>query len=415
MLDPGPLLAHVFVFAATLGIACYGGKKAGVLAPTVVAYFAHLAVALAFYLTSGLWAPDAMHYDDLAQQFMAAWTGNRDLTPFVTAGKEGFPTLLAVLYGAFGHLPFVGILVNIAASTLVVPVSASAARLLGGQSTRQAAWLAGMFPSVLIWGSLLLREALTWLMLAVILRGLAGIVTQRGSVAWNWALAVLPILPLLTLRGTAALLLAPSIVLGYTIASRRRGISALVGLIGIAAAGPILVSAGQGIAGGIDLDSINRQREALAREASSSFAVTQYSSVGELIANVPGATLRGLFGPFPWELPGQSPFLLLDVVSWWALLALTVYSFRRRLTGGPEFFALLMPALTFIVVISITSGNYGTMARLRAQVAILLLPMAGHGLAHLARLVRQHAGAMPEARSPIRSRVRLSTADHSRA
>lgn len=378
--DPAALLALTLFVVGGGCLVGWFGLKERVVAPTLTAYGLHLVVAAVMYALWGLWAPDAMLYDRLGVGFAEVWAGQAQQYPGVTAGKEGLPIVLAVLYTVFGHVPLLGVLFNITLASLTVPVVASTARTLK-LPMETAAWFAALFPAFLLWGSVLLRESASWLLLALVVRGLAGLAEEAADqMVRNWFLVLAPLALLVTVRGTAAILVAAAALFTFSISARNKTVPILIGLLALGAAGPFLLSTGSEIAGGYDVEAINRQRAALSRTASTSFEVESYSSLGDMILSAPVATLRGLFGPFPWELPSLGTFLIVDTLLWWFLVACCILGWRS-VADKRGLWSMLVPALTMLVVLSTTSGNYGTMTRLRDQAAIMVIPLAAAGLA----------------------------------
>jgi len=385
--DPGPLLAHAAMLLLVGIVVLAASERQGVFQQAATALGLHLVIGGVLYGVSGLWAPDAMHYDRLGMAFQKYWFDGGLHEPLVTSGKEGLPSMLAVVYHLLGHHPFLGILLNIGMASLVVPVVASTSRLMS-IDPQLPAWLAAGLPPMLLWGSLLLRESAAWLMLALIVRGLAGLAEGSHPVR-NWLLVVLPLGPLVTVRGTAAVLVGAASLMAFALTARNKVMPVLVGVIGLIVSGPAVASLVNEIAGGYDVATINQQRTALARNSASSFDVETYDSLGGMLATMPLALLRGVAGPFPWELPSLGVFLIMDTLVWWLLVVAVIVGIRhipdRRLV-----LAALIPALVLLVVLSITSGNYGTMTRLRSQIGVMLLPVAGLGMSLLwARLLSQ--------------------------
>lgn len=405
--DPGPLLAHMSILLLVGGITLAVGRRAAVLPQTSISLILHLGVAVGIFATSGLFAPDAAHYDRLGLAYQDYWFGDAHQAPIVTTGKEGIPAMLALLYQAFGHYPFLGVLMNVGMATLLVPLVASTSKVLGIDHTVPA-WLAGCLPPLLLWGSLLLREAAAWILLALIVRGLAGLATGEPRPVVNWVSVLAPLVPLVAVRGTAALLVGSASLIAFAVTARSRVIPVLVGAIGLIVAGPALVSMGEGVAGGYDVNAINQQRAALSRSADSSFEVETYDSFGSMLLAAPMAMLRGLAAPFPWELPSLGPFLILDTLVWWGL-AVTFVIGVTRFPDRRLLLSLLIPAVTLLVVLAITSGNYGTMTRLRYQSAVMLLPVGGFGLTVMlaywrSRRAERHRRASRQVRARVRAR-----------
>ncbi len=113
-----------------------------------------------------------------------------------------------------------------------------------------------------------------------------------------------------------------------------------------------------------------------------------------------------MFGPFPWQVQGirQLP-VVLDVAVWWFLTpslwlgARQAWRILRR-----RVVVLAVPSLAAACLLSLAVGNFGTLARERMQVVVLLIPMVALGLAvRSARrwrpLSRVHRGlSLPEPR-----------------
>lgn len=263
------MLGALLIASCGLIVAAAMGLRARVLAPTMTSLGAHFTVAVFLYMRLGLWAPDAQLYDRLGVLYKSAWFDHGQQQITMTPGKEGFPSVLGLTYGIFGHVPFLGIMLNVIACALLVPVLATTAARLDLNS-RATAWVAAVFPPGLLWGSLLLREAFSWLSLAVIACGLVGLTSRssRSRPAINWLLIIVGTATLLSVRGTAAILVAAAALLTVAAIGKKRFWPLVFGVVTLAAAGPALAGAFQQIAGGYTLQNINQVRGALSREGS---------------------------------------------------------------------------------------------------------------------------------------------------
>lgn len=400
--DPLPVLG-LLLMATTLGsIVFLLAYHVGVVRQTSVALAAHLVVASVMYASLGLWAPDAMLYDRVGDDLAGAMFRGEVGRLQITSGKEGFPYVLAVIYGLFGHHPSIGLLMNVLFCALLVPILAATARRLGGDVSA-CAWLAGCYPPLLLWGSVLLREASAWVLIACVVFALAGITSRHrhAASAWDWPILVLSLGLFTAVRGTAAVLLAAGAVLTVLWSARQKFWAVVVGVLGVILAGPLLSSTYGRVAGRYDLQRINTIRGSLSREARSSFSVGDVSSVTGMVQAIPVSTLRGFLGPFPWEWVRVGPFAMVEGLFWFVLLALAVHGWRRS-GWDRSFIALAAPAASIIVVLAFASGNYGTLLRLREQGAVCLIPLAAMGLMHL----RRHVGERRSARMAERNRRR---------
>ena len=267
-------------------------------------------------------------------------------------------------------------------------------------------WLAALYPALFIWGTLLLREAITWFFLALLSLAAAGLVTRK-SVLGNAVLMGLAFAGLLTFRGSVAIAVIIALIAAVVVA-RRGGISVYLALALAAAVVFLTPLADQvdAIFGRYNFEQLDSSREALRRTADSAFSTGSGGPLTAIVTVLP----RVLFGPYAWE--GNTGLAgVIDGLLWVALLVPAVYGFanaanKRALT------VLLLPSATLLIVLAMTSGNYGTMVRLRVQVAIFLIPLAAAGLAnlrHRRRSSRNSAGHLTATRwqRRVQSRPRV--------
>lgn len=376
------ILATATISLVGLIVVFVAGYQSRALAPTIVSYAIHYVASLSVYSSYGLLAPDAEYYDSAAQ---SRTLGNTGVS--VTTGKEGWIDILAAMYQYIGHAPQLGLIFNAIVAALTVVIVALTASVLS-MPVRVSAWLSCLLPTSFIWSSLLLRESLIWLLLASCALGFAGIVVSKHK--WRYFAAIALALPcLLSVRGTAAVLVAAAGYLAIAMAYRRLAPFLALGGLGLIAitASPIGARL-YAIVGGYSLGSVNTSRDSLSRSANTGWPTVDitgpYSALDALAVTTP----RVIFGPFPWEWPSISPILALDALVWLFILGLATYGFlkhgQRRIA-----LVLVLPAATLLFALILTSGNYGTMQRLRLQSTVFLLPLAAAGLVQLLRIARR--------------------------
>ena len=367
------LVGLILVFVA--------GYHSRALAPAIVSYAVHYLASLSVYSYFGLLAPDAEYYDAAAQSFAL---GSTDVS--VTAGKEGWIDILSAIYEHIGHAPQLGLIFNAIVAALTVVIVAVTASVLS-MPARTSAWLACLLPASVIWSSLLLRESLTWLLIAASALGFAGIAVSKHK--WRYVAVLGLALPsLLSVRGTAAVVVAAAGCLAIALVYRRLAPFLALGGLGLTAvmASPLGARL-DAIVGGYSLDSINTSRDSLSRSAETGWPTVDISGPYSAVEALAVTTPRVLFGPFPWEWLSISPLLSLDALVWLVILGLATFGFlkhgQRRIA-----LVLILPAVALLLALILTSGNYGTMQRLRLQPTILILPLAAAGLAELLRSAR---------------------------
>ena len=91
-----------------------------------------------------------------------------------------------------------------------------------------------------------------------------------------------------------------------------------------------------------------------------------------------GSVLRCRSAPIPGSGRPQAPFAL-DAVLWLTILGFAVLGWWRA-PNRLELLLVVLPALALTGALMLTSGNYGTMQRLRVQTSVLLIPVAAGGL-----------------------------------
>ena len=335
------------------------GSFARTTAPATVGYLAHLAAALAVFVFAGLAVPDAVLYDQTASH--TAPPGS----VILPIGKEGWTTVLTGMYDVFGRLPAVGLIINVTIAGLTVVLFALIARQLG-LPERRTAWFVALVPSGILWSSLLLRESFTWFFVAGCLLGFALIANDRllGGVV----ISVVSLAGLFEFRGTAAIILAASGLVAIPLA--RRQWLLLVSAI-LAAAALTVSPLGSPIRNYIGTYTplqILVSREWLSQNATTGFPVD----------NIWNVATRVLLGPAPWEWPTVGSLLAGDGILWVVVLVLAIWG---SWLAPDRHMALLLiiPALLLLASLALTSGNYGTMQRLRAQPELILLPLAAAG------------------------------------
>lgn len=412
------------------GIAWVWARRIGVTAPLVVGMAIQATLTVSLFAVIGLWAPDAITYDHMGRELASSWQGGPDPTREIGDGKEGFPAILGGLYFLFGSHPSSGLALNWAAhALLVVTVAATAQRL--DLPTRRSAWIAALFPPVLLWGGLLLREALTWLLLALIVFGLVSFArsTLRHHYILYGAVFAGSVISLTWIRGTAALIVGVGGILVLLLTSRRRDFFARLllcltllailtprfgDLVGsylpkgetsasVSATEPPSDSESSSDAAELpsgaaepSSDSARDQeivpdrlaaiRDSLARDSTTSFGQSEASN-GFSVA-VTGS--RVLLGPFPWEWQRTGIPLAVDALLWLGLLTAAAVGTWRSRTNLRMALLVVVPAGLLLGALVVTSGNYGTMQRLRVQSAVLLIPLAAAGCER-----RRHSSEAP--------------------
>lgn len=356
--------------------------------PLWLVYCAHLLAGLLVHTMGLVPQPDALLYDTLARRQVDFWTGTALFEPTFTDGKEGWMLVLAALYWLLTPDVVLGVIVNCIVVTVTAAVLMKTTQRLGWPDAAPKAAYLTLLPGLLLWSILPLRESFVWLFTALAVWGAAGLLTARTRVS-SAAVLVIGLVGSLFFRGSVVVVLVAGLAVGVFLARHRATKLAMVACVVamVAMAGPGL-RAVERTSIGASLDQVNRSRSSLST-AASGFEVERYSGLASVTGTLPSTVPRVIVGPYPNELVELGP---LSVVDWTAWMVLLLAAWRGRRAPGRGRWLLASPAFALVLALAATSGNYGTMIRLREQVAIVLVPLAAAGLSHYAKVRRSDRG-----------------------
>lgn len=414
-----------------------------VLTVFVIALVVRIAVILFLSdLFSGRFVIDDGTYSDIAIAKASGDTAGWNAHTFFL--YEATRTLLAPLtaiYSIFGPVTDLGrLFVAFAGAGTAALVSRLALEELEPRWALMAGGVVAFLPSQVLWSSLILKDALVWVLLATL--GLVVALAARASLKRLFFLGLLAISALWLiafLRQHTLVVASWALMLSCWVgAARYRGVriggGLLIGLL-------VPFFAGTGLGGWslvTDAGSLEQRRLLNAARAQSAFieveevapetAAESDEDFGESIANVPAAATPSagvpptdepagakdsapaplerdlahlpkgvfvlLFEPVPWESGGSTSLKMAraESIVWYPLLALALvglWSFRRYLR------VVLFPLLAgggMLMVYALTEGNIGTAYRHRGEFVWAVIVLAAIGGARLWRESRQGPG-----------------------
>jgi 4-amino-4-deoxy-L-arabinose transferase-like glycosyltransferase len=363
-------------------------------------------------VTPYFFAPDAIGYESVGRDISDYWAGIGFAPRAISEGwRPGYYHLNALFYTAFGDSRLALVVLNMFAGVWTALITFHLTReLLTASSAKAAAVLTGVFPSLVLWSILNIRDSLaTFCTVVVVLYGLRLSRRFRPSHLWIFAVALLG---LALLRDYMAFMVVLGLAIGTATAVRTERVfgtmmfGTVVALVLTYLANQVGLFAAAGPDGGV-LETAQSLRTGLQSGAGSAFGVgAETTTVGQAIQYIPVGAALLLFAPFPWNietalqaaampetLPWHPIFLL-------AILGLRV-SIRNRVTVA------LVPLSVLLVVVSsyaLVEGNFGTAYRHRAQIMPLFFIFSGLGFAWIkARLINQTRWWRTG--TPIRSRI----------
>jgi hypothetical protein len=400
---PSEPFTQAMTIASTIAICWYSIGLAARQSSTVVRQWAiatfciHAALGLfVWFVAPGLIAGDANVYDSQALSLASVWHGG-PATDSLVPGKEAFSVALGGVYWLGGHLPVAGLLLNALAGALLVVIVASTTRRLGGRKASEiAAVIVSLLPSLLWWGSQLLREAFVWVGIAIIIR-LAVESAELGVNRRRGAGMVLASLALLALRAPIAAVVDISVLCALLLGrSRSFGDKARWFVLVLAASGVVLVLLPRFPAleylQSQNVATIARSRNAVIATSNTGFGQPSAPTVGGLIGQLPQTLPLVVLGPLPWQVDSYAWAALIDTASWWFVVVYAVPALLRLpWLKRRAAWICAAPALAILVTLGVTGGNFGLLIRMRAMAIVALAPCSAITLAE--RLSRRRARA----------------------
>jgi hypothetical protein len=348
-------------------------------------------------------APDEFTYHDNGQWF-SWWLQDKVPDAFAykwqSSTQVGYFALVGTIYALFGEYQVLPVLVNCVVGGLCAyPAYLVAARVSGRSAGRGAAVLVTFFPSIVLWSSLLIRDAFALFFLlwcAVLAQSLLEKFRLRTLLTLVLCLAALG-----TLRSYLLVLTAGAAVVAFLVAGVRRPGRAIA--ISVACAVLVLLLVKSSGLGGDYLGDASLQGLAMRRrynglvgEGAIAMEGHDLSTAGGALSYLPVGLAWFLLSPFPWQFAGRQSFAIPEVLVWYACIPFVamgvVFALRRRRRHSlvPLFVGVFVTLLY-----SLVEGNVGIIFRHRAQALVLLLPFAAVGWARRRR-------ARARARRPAR-------------
>ena len=377
----------------------------------IAAFAIRFSVAVTIAVTSdGTLFPDDDGYLTMAGRFASGDTENWD--EFSTWGlwnhNAGFLLPIGILFRLFGFHPLLGQTLSVLAGAIT---AAAVTALVHRHTSATAALCAGLsvavFPSQILWSSLVLKDSFSWMaltLLAVIL----GWWAQKTSIL-NYAIGFLALSCLmfflvhLRSHTFTTVCIAAIITLVSTAKSQRT--AKVVAVMLLLAVLPLTVNAGifsrttfaaTGHLGGIRSNMAAHARTAIGapsqveevREIArleEAIATSTPSAVADLLYLPTGLRVM-LLDPLPNHLDKSSnmKYAFAEHLLWYPLLLLGLIGMvvrRKSLTPEIVFTLLVTGGLT--TMWALVEGNFGTAYRHRGELVWGVAVLAGIGLDHL--------------------------------
>jgi hypothetical protein len=338
-------------------------------------------------LSPMIFAPDTGFYRAMGIDVARYWAGTGLRPEILDRWQIGY----VYLNGAFARLLDDPTWAMVVLNTFVAFWTVILAYLLaracfGVVAARITAVLAAVFPSMVLWSVLNIRDAVTTMVVTAVV--LLGVRIYQDAKTRDVVFLLIGVLALSTLRDYMLVLVLAGLLLGFVSALRPGRVgSTLVG--GVIVVLILLFALEQSETLTREqleapLRSASSLRQGLQVGAGSAFGV-EYSieTPGDAIRYLPVGLAYFLFAPFPWTITSAlQAFTLPEVLLWYALVPFLVIGLGGIVRRDSAASMLLIGVLVVTVSsYALVEGNFGTAYRHRAQVMPLFFVFISHGLA----------------------------------
>lgn len=361
-----------------------GLAAAGILARVGALFVVYGVLAPEFF------APDSATYRGLGGQLWQSWQGLGSGPD--TTWQSSYVVFNAVAHGLLGDARYGMAVLNLFVGVWSAILAYRLGRTCFGEAAGRATGvLVAIFPSLVLWSVLNIRDALATFVVTAL--ALLAVRIYRRVSGPDLLLMVVGLLYLSSLRDYMAVLLLGGVLLGFALALRPgRLVPTLVAGVVLVLGGIFLLERSQVLSPDILEDPLrsaagmrrNLQQDFVSGQAGSAFG-TGYdtSTVGGAIRYLPVGLAFFLFAPFPWAITSVLQLSTLpEVLLWYALVPFTLLGLRGIRTREHSVGLVLVGILAIVVTsYALVEGNFGTAYRHRSQVLPLFFVFAGRGLA----------------------------------
>jgi hypothetical protein len=329
---------------------------------------------------------DATTYHLFGESLNQAWHGDHYhagmYAGFIKSGVGawGMLYLVAGVYELIGSNRFAIQLINasVGSATAIVVYFTAQSLFSNRRVSRLAAILVAFFPSLILWSSQALKDALIIMALALAILATLRLM-EKVTVSYILILGAC-LAALLSLRFYIFYMMAAAVAGSFIIGLKSMSAQSFVqrfiaiGLIGLAFTwfGVIRYASVQFERYG-NLKMIQMSRIDQARSAESGFAKdVDVQTTEGAIAVIPIGLVYLLFAPFPWQLASlRQSIALPEMVIWWAVFPLLVlglwFAIKNRLR---QVAPIVLFTTMLTIAYSVFQGNVGTAYRQRSQLLV---------------------------------------------
>lgn len=396
-----------FLLVGFTFVAYAAGKNRELAAPILVAFTLRsiaLIVDVYFYRLPG--AGDGIGWDRVATYW--ARNGVGGTFEYVHLGHRFYVWLMSVLYAIFGRSRFMIQSINVTLGTLMLVSAAQIAWRLSNdvKVSRQVAWIIALFPSLICFSAILMREVAVAYPLTVAVLYLTRWYQERRPTQMFFALLML-IVSMSFHSGAAAVLVVAGLWIAgnwlknlVTLRFEHIGRNTIALLVGIGAIAAVLSSGFglykfQGLEEG-GLAALSGRQDNFSHGRAVYLQDLRAETPSDVVLQAPIRLVYFLFAPFPWMLSEVSDLFGIVDAALFLYLVLRAIARRKSLRTNPATLLVLGIVGTMAMTFAAGVSNYGTALRHRNKMLpILIAASAAIPSARRRRQLEAEAAAAP--------------------
>lgn len=396
------LIGWAVLAFGVIALMAIASRNAGLRKVLIVAFLLRAAVAVLgyYFITLPDSASDAaMFYRQATEWGAHGWAG---VAEEFRTGAYLYPSLMAGVFQLTGNSQFLMLAINVCLGTLIVLATYRLAELIAGEATaRVAGWVTALWPTLVLYSAVSLREEAIVLPFVVALVYLMKWRSTNRMLDLSLAFLFFYLATLFH-TGIGAGLIAAGIVAavaGLAALSRLHRSLAVVRYLpmavlalGLAA---LILTSGIGlekIGGsleGFGIDNLAQAAENRATARAKYLEGYQLASALDLVTQAPVRIGYFMFSPFPWAISSSFDLVgLVDAALYLILVILIIVALRTRSAQRRDLLVLLFVAGTIIYLFAFVTSNSGTAVRHRAKLAPVLIVAAAVAVPRVRRFGR---------------------------
>jgi len=361
-----------------------------------------------------LFAPDQLTYESWGRSLLNHWTEGTPLPRQLRDTFQiGYPAINASLFAVFGEANVAPAVLNVFFSVWTAIPIYNVVRILLPDEPRVARISAGfsvLFPSLILWSTLNIREGPTILAVVSAVYFLVRMQRKTELAALVGAFVSLAILTLFReyLTSLVGIAGAAGVLMGRSRSPVRSLAAGSVMLVAVAIAFQSL-GLGGSLTGEPTLERAQALRESFQMGAGSAYgAGADVSTTAGAITYLPVGLAYFLLAPFPWDIGSVLQAITLpETMLWWAIFPFGVWGALLVLRRQVRAFTVPLSVLLMVTMAyAMVESNVGTAYRHRGQVLPLMFIFCSIGIWHLLTRLRARREAERERRRRARESLR---------